>query len=169
MTQVAAQSEMDAIAARLEKEYRSNAGIGIRLVTLHEELVGDVKRPLLILLGAVCFVLLIACANVANLLLTRAASRQRELAIRAALGADRGRLVRQLLSESVVLGLLGGAAGLMLATLGTDLLQMLAPAELPRLSDIAIDRQVLAYTLGASVFTSLLFGLVPALHASRRD
>jgi putative ABC transport system permease protein len=169
VTRVAAQAEMDAIAARLEKEYPSNAGIGIRLVTMHEELVGDVKRPLLILLGAVCFVLLIACANVANLLLTRAVSRQRELAIRAALGADRGRLVRQLLTESVVLGLLGGAAGLMVATLGTDLLQTLAPAELPRLSDITIDRQVLAYAAVASVFTSLLFGLVPALHASRRD
>ena len=169
VTRVAAQSEMDPIAARLEKEYPSNAGIGIRLVAMHEDLVGDVQRPLLILLGAVCFVLLIACANVANLLLTRAASRQRELAIRAALGADRGRLMRQLLTESIVLGLLGGAAGLMLAILSTDLLQTLAPAELPRLSDITIDRQVLAYAAAASVFTSLLFGLVPALHASRGD
>jgi len=165
----AAQSEMDAIAARLEKQYPVNAGIGIVLVPLHEELVGDVKRPLIILLGAVCFVLLIACANVANLLLTRAASRQRELAIRAALGAGRGRLVRQILTECVVLGLLGGAAGLLLAAFGTDLLQALAPPELPRLSNIGIDRNVLAYAAAASVFTSLLFGLVPALHASRRD
>jgi putative ABC transport system permease protein len=169
VTKAAAQSEMDTIAARLEQQYPTNAGIGIRLVPMHEELVGDVKRPLVILLGAVCFVLLIACANVANLLLTRAASRQREFAIRAALGAGRGRLVRQLLTESVVMGLLGGVAGLMLATLSTNLLQTLAPAELPRLSDIAIDRQVLAYAAGASVFTSLLFGLFPALHASRRD
>jgi len=168
-TQPIAQSEMEAIAARLEREYPVNAGIGVRLVPLHEELVGDVKRPLLILLGAVCFVLLIACANVANLLLTRAASRQRELAIRAALGADRGRLVRQLLTESLVLGVLGGAAGLLLATFSTDLLLMFAPPELPRLSDIAIDRRVLAYAAGASLLTSLLFGLVPALHASRRD
>jgi len=169
VTRAAAQSEMDAIAARLEKEYPVNAGIGIVLVPLHEELVGDVKRPLIILLGAVCFVLLIACANVANLLLTRAASRQRELAIRAALGAGRGRLVRQILTECVVLGLLGGAAGLLLAAFGTDLLQTLAPPELPRLSNIGIDRNVLAYAAAASVFTSLLFGLVPALHASRRD
>ena len=169
VTPAAAQSEMDAIAARLEQAYPANAGIGVRLVPMHEELVGDVKRPLLILLGAVCFVLLIACANVANLLLTRAASRQRELAIRAALGASRGRLARLVLTESVILGLLGGAAGLMLAAVSTDLLQTLAPAELPRLSEITIDRRVLAYAAGASLVTSLFFGLVPALFASRRD
>jgi len=169
VTRAAAQAEMDAIAAGLEKTYPVNAGIGIVLVPLHEELVGDVRRPLIILLGAVCFVLLIACANVANLLLTRAASRQRELAIRAALGAGRARLVRQILIECVVLGLLGGAAGLLLAAFGTDLLRALAPPELPRLSNVGIDRTVLAYAAAASVITSLLFGLLPALHASRRD
>jgi putative ABC transport system permease protein len=169
ITRAAAQSEMDAIAARLEKEYPSNAGIGIRLVPVHEELVGDVKRPLLILLGAVSFVLLIACANVANLLLSRAASRQRELAIRAALGAGRSRLLRQLLTESLVLALIGGTAGLGLAYWTTDLLRWLAPAALPRLSSVVIDGQVLAYAAAASVLTSLLFGIVPALHASRRE
>ncbi|HJR59603.1 MAG TPA: ABC transporter permease [Vicinamibacterales bacterium] len=169
VTREAAQSEMDAIAARLEKEYPANSGIGIRLVPMHEEMVGDVKRPLMILLGAVCFVLLIACANVANLLLTRAASRQRELAIRSALGAGRGRLLRQMLTESLLLGLIGGAAGLLLAAWCTDLLQTLAPAGLPRLSTIAVDRQVIVYAVVASMLTGLLFGIVPALHAARRD
>ena len=164
-----AQAEMNGIAARLENEYPSNAGIGIRLVPLHEEIVGDIKRPLLILLGAVCLVLLIACANVANLLLTRATSRTRELAIRTALGAGRRRLGRQLLTESMVLGLLGGLAGLALAAWTTDLLRSLAPAELPRLADVGVDRRVLLYTAGASVVTSLLFGIVPAFHATRRE
>jgi putative ABC transport system permease protein len=169
VTQAAAQAEMDAIAARLEKEYPSNAGLGIRLVRLHEEIVGDVKRPLLILLAAVCFVLLIACANVANLLLTRAASRTRELAIRAALGAGRARLSRQLLTESLVLGLIGGIAGLALAMWATGVLRSLAPAELPRLDNVSVDAWVLAYTAGAALLTSLLFGIVPAIHASRHD
>ena len=169
VTQAAAQAEMDGIAARLEREYPANAGIGVRLVPMHEELVGDVKRPLLILLGAVCFVLLIACANVANLLLTRAASRTRELAIRSALGAGRRRLGRQLLTESLVLGLLGGIAGLGLAAWATDVLRSLAPPELPRLTDVAVDARVLLYTAAASLLTSVLFGVVPAFHATRRE
>src|SRR6266850_3969452 len=164
-----AQSEMDAIAARLEKEYPVNAGIGIRLVPMHEEVVGDVKRPLWILLGAVCFVLLIAWTNVANLLLTRGASRQRELAIRSALGASRGRLLRLMLTESLLIGLIGGAAGLLLAAWCTGLLQTLAPAGLPRLSTIAVDRQVMMYALVASILTGVLVGIFPALHAARRD
>jgi predicted permease len=164
-----AQAEMDAIAAGLEKTYPSNAGIGIRLIPLHEELVGDVRWPLLILVGAVSFVLLIACANVANLLLTRAASRHRELAIRAALGAGRARLLRQLLTESLVLALVGGGAGLLLAQWTTDVLRSLAPAALPRLSDVTIDGYVLAYAAAASVATSLLFGMIPAMHASRGE
>jgi len=169
VTRETAQAEMDSIAARLEQEYPDSAGTGIRLVPMHDEIVGDVKRPLWILFGAVCFVLLIACTNVANLLLTRAASRQRELAIRSALGASRGRLLRQLLTESLILGLIGGGAGLLLAAWCTAFLQTLAPAGLPRLSTIAVDRQVIGYGVAASMLTSLLFGLVPALHAANRD
>jgi putative ABC transport system permease protein len=169
VTRQAAQAEMDTIAAALEKTYPVNAGIGIRIVPLHEEIVGDVRWPLLILVGAVSFVLLIACANVANLLLTRAASRHRELAIRAALGAGRGRLLRQLLTESVVLAVLGGSAGLLLAQWTTDLLRSLAPAALPRLDDIRVDGFVLAYAAAAALVTSLLFGIIPAMHASRGE
>jgi putative ABC transport system permease protein len=168
VTQAAAQSEMDAIASRLES-YPANAGIGIRLVPVHEEIVGDVRRPLLILLGAVSLVLLIACANVANLLLTRAAARQRELAIRAALGAGRLRLVRQMLTESTLLGLIGGAGGLLLAAWSMDLLRGRAPVGVPRLSEIGIDWRVLAYAALASLATGLFFGMVPALHAARRN
>src|SRR5688500_11103716 len=168
ITRSAAQSEMDAIASRLEA-YPANAGIGIRLVPVHEELVGDVRQPLLILLGAVSLVLLIACANVANLLLTRAAARQRELAIRAALGAGRLRLIRQMLTESTLLGLIGGAGGRLLAAWSMDLLRGLAPVGVPRLSEIGIDWRVLAYAALASLATGLFFGMVPALHAARRD
>ncbi len=166
VTREAAQSEMDGIAGRLERQYSENADLGVRLVPMHAEIVGDVRRPLLILLGAVCLVLLVACANVANLLLTRASARRREFAIRAALGAGRRRLLRQLLTESTILALIGGAAGVLLAAWSIDLLKSLAPPGLPRLTGIRIDLQVLGYALGASLATGLLFGIVPALHAS---
>ena len=166
VTRGTAQSDMDGIAARLERQYPANEGLGVRLVPMHEEIVGDVTRPLLILLGAVCFVLLIACANVANLLLTRAASRQKELAIRGALGAGRARLIRQMLTESVLLGALGGVAGLLIAAWGVDLLHTLAPTNVPRLALVTIDPRVLAYTACASLLTGLLFGLVPAFQGA---
>ncbi len=153
-----AQSEMDAIALGLEKQYPTNAGLGVRLVAMHEEIVGDVRRPLLILLGAVCFVLLIACANVANLLLTRAASRQKELAIRAALGAGRRRLIRQMLTESLVLAFAGGIAGLLVAAWGIQALQSLAPSNVPHLSAVRIDTPIVVYTALAALVTGLLFG-----------
>ena len=166
VTRAAAQSEMDAIASRLERQYPGNSGLGVRLVPLHEEIVGDVRRPLLVLLGAVGLVLLIACANVTNLLLTRSSGRQRELAIRSALGAGRGRLLRQMLTESIVLAMAGGAAGVLLAAWSIDLLQLLAPPALPRLSSIRIDGRVLGFAFAAAVGTGLLFGIAPAVHAA---
>ena len=166
VSRAAAQSEMDAIASRLERQYPENTGLGVRLVPLHDEIVGDVRQALLILLGAVCLVLLIACANVANLLLTRSSARQRELAIRAALGAGRVRLLRQMLTESIVLAVVGGAAGVLLAAWSIDLLQSLAPPGLPRLSGIQIDLRVLGYALAAALATGLLFGIAPALVAA---
>ncbi len=168
VTRESAQSEMDAIAARLERQYPANAGLGVRLVPMHEEIVGEVKRPLMILLGAVCFVLLIACANVANLLLTRAASRQKELAIRVALGAGRGRIVRQMLTESMLLGVAGGAAGLLLAAWGVDLLHTLAPSNVPRVTLVSLDGRVLLYAIGASLLTGLAFGMAPAFQGASR-
>jgi len=141
----------------------------LTLVGLHEQVVGDVKGMLLVLIGAVAFVLLIACANVANLLLARAASRQREMAVRAALGAARLRVARQLLTESVLLSLAGGGLGLMMAFWGVRALRQWSGASLPTLHGIGIDGWVLAFTLGVSVVTGLVFGLAPAFQASRAD
>jgi putative ABC transport system permease protein len=162
-----AQAEMTTIAGNLEEQYpATNTGWGTKVLTLHERFVGDVSRTLLVLMGAVCFLLLIACANIANLLLVRASTRRKEIAIRAALGASRLRLTRQLLTESVVLSLFGGALGLLIAVWGLNLLVSFIPGNLPRLNEITLDNRAMIFTLSISVFTGIVFGLIPALQAS---
>ncbi len=164
-----ANAEMDAIAAHLTEQYPdSNKDSGITLVPLKQNVVGHVKPLLLVLLAAVGFVLLIACANVSNLLLARSTGRTREFAIRTALGASRGRMVRQVLTESILLALGGGVIGVLVAAWGTQAALRLLPDALPRAEEIHLSGRVLLFTLGASLLAGLLFGLVPALKTSAR-
>jgi putative ABC transport system permease protein len=166
-----AQAEMDGIAVQLrnEIEVHKESGLRIRVVPMQFDVVKNARPALLTLMGAVGLVLLIACGNVANLLLARASGREKELAIRTAMGAGRARIVRQVFTESLLLAFVGGIAGLVLASFGLDLLTSLRPANLPRLDDIRIDSAVFAYSFGACILTALLFGMAPALRSARTD
>ena len=168
VSMVQAQAEMDTINQRLVQNYaETNSSWGVRLTELQERIVGELRTSLLILLGAVAFVLLIACANVANLLLARAAYRQQEIAVRTALGASRLRVVRQLLTESVLLSVVSGLIGLALSIWLIKLLIAISPPNSPRVDEIGIDLRVFGFTLGVTVLAGLLFGLFPALQTSR--
>jgi predicted permease len=164
-----AQSDISGIAARIRDKDKRDRTFTISVVPLLEQVVGNVRRAVLVLLGSVALVLLIACANVANLLLTRATGRQKEVAIRTALGAGWIQLVRQLLTESVVLGLLGGAAGLLIAKASLYVVRTVNPGNIPRLEVIGLDGGVLGFTLALSVLTGIIFGLAPAFRAARVD
>ena len=165
-----AQSQISAVNARLAQAFPdTNKGWDAHLARLHERLVRSVRPSLLLLLGAVGFVLLIGCANVANLLLARAAARQKEVAIRTALGASRGRIIRQMLTESILLSTIGGALGLILSFWLIELLISISPPDSPRFSEANLDYRVLAFTLAISACTGLIFGLAPALQASKLD
>lgn len=165
-----ARDDLGRIAHDLAQSYpETNLGVGVTLIPLPEHLLGNVRTGLFVIFGAVCFVMLIACANVANLLLVRGAERQREFAIRAALGAARAQLVRQLLTESLVLALSGGVGGLLLASWGIDLILAFSPGNLPRIEQVGIDAGVLGFVFGICILTALIFGLVPSIQSSRSD
>jgi len=171
VTPAQAAAELNGIASQLRQQYpKENGGkLGVRVVKLHDGIVGDYRRALWVLFGAVALVLLIACANLANLLLARAAGRRREMALRAALGASRARLIRQLLTESLLLALAGAALGSVLAYWGGEMLLALSPASLPRAREVGLDARALGFTLAVSLFCGLLFGLAPAWQTSAVD
>jgi len=170
MTPEAARSDLTAILRRMSRSIpNNNSDVQVRVIKLHERLVGDAQRALLAMFGAVAFILLIACANVANLLLARASARQKEMAIRAAVGAGRLRLARQLLTESLSLSVVGGGAGLALATWGVKLLVRINPEGVARLQESGVDGRVLGFTCAVAVLTGLLAGVFPALQASKTD
>ena len=170
VSQRTAEAELNAIAARLAKQYPdTNFNRHQVVVGLHEDTVGNVRPAVTVLLCAVGLVLLIACANVANLLLARATARRREIAIRTALGASRNRIVRQLLAEGLVLAVIGGFAGLLLAWWGIDVLRALGPRDLPRVADIGVNATVCAFTFGIALASTIIFALIPALQASQPD
>ncbi|HEX9424746.1 MAG TPA: ABC transporter permease [Pyrinomonadaceae bacterium] len=165
-----ARAEMTTIERRLEKQYPDgNTGIGISLVPTQEQTVKEIRPGLLVLFGAVAFLLLIACANIANLLLARAASRKKEIAIRTALGASRLRVLRLLLTESLMLSLAGGGIGFLLALWGTDALMALEPDNIPRLNEVGVDARVFLFTIAVSIVTGIVFGLVPGMRAAKPD
>jgi putative ABC transport system permease protein len=167
VTRAQAQADLEVITTQIQQQFPDMAGYGVNVVPVLEQSVGFIRRALMILFVAVLFVLLIACANVANLLLARAAVRQREVSIRAAMGAGRRRIVRQLMTESMLLAVLGGALGVLLAWWGVKLLIGLSPADIPRLENIRLDGRVLLFTMGLSLLTGLIFGLAPALQTSQ--